>query len=669
METVSHDKTVGGKIVSKKDVISQIKKSEKELRMLGTVAFSLPWNDADFVDHIFSNYLENDSAYEITIVAESDLILHSYALTSRLNKQGVGIPIATLEEIRENSTSRLRKRLISTGAKATEPPEDQYRQKLDALYAKCFVGNICKELHLRGISYDIIFGNRDGIVPDANSNICILGLIKKCCIYLAKTAFQRSNIAQRYFSTGDFFNLGKANAELLHDIENTLKDKFALIEDANQDQKIEALFEFCINDIELCYENSSKVANDKEPLFIFSISARELRAICADSALKVLEFLEPNHFELIREYASKAAYKERSDYLLMLSSSSTTKQRLFIKQIYHSIPVQMLMIDGIYFAAVSPLLQYEESDFLYIGNSSLNQEEDPDRFYKFDEFVQYFNQYINSSYCTEETKKRNRMEVVYNYTSDHAVLGPMPRDSFYGSDNYKLVMWALVFDRKGRILIHRRANNAKDNQGLWDKSVGGHIASTDRDTIHGAAREIAEELFQVEEEEQSHTRYTSFSTIKSDEIIYLGKWKDTRYPNFVNSLKLESGEFYLFSFESSMTERPIDSMRILPDGTRIKARCFVDLYFTIASKDFNLNELKNSKYLLLPPQLIKQCAKSKYLSREMRQKIEQHNPNINLDDISDLFEVTPDLEYIINCPEWDYEITKFSIRVKEAFAQ
>ena len=37
--------------------------------------------------------------------------------------------------------------------------------------------------------------------------------------------------------------------------------------------------------------------------------------------------------------------------------------------------------------------------------------------------------------------------------------------------------------------------------------------------------------------------------------------------------------------------------------------------------------------------------------------------------ISDHFDVTPDLEYIINSPEWDSEITKFSIRVKEAFAQ
>ena len=328
----------------------------------------------------------------------------------------------------------------------------------------------------------------------------------------------------------------------------------------------------------------------------------------------------------------------------------------------------MLMVDGIYYAAISPLIHRDKSDYLYIGNSSMKQEEDQDRFYKFDEFVKYFNLYIHSIYCTELTNKRNRMEVVYSYTSNHDLLGPMPRDSFYSSENYKHVMWALIFDRKGRILIHRRANNAKDNQGLWDKSVGGHIASTDRDSIHGAAREIAEELYTVEEFEQGHVNTSRFNRIDSDEIIYLGTWKETRYLDFGNSLK-DSNEFYLFSFESSMTVQPIDSLRILPDGTRTKTRCFVDLYFTIASKDFDLNELKNSKYLLLTPQLIKQCAKSKYLSREMRQSIKQHNPNINLDDISDLFEVTPDLEYIINCPEWDNEITKFSFRVKEAFAK
>ena len=37
--------------------------------------------------------------------------------------------------------------------------------------------------------------------------------------------------------------------------------------------------------------------------------------------------------------------------------------------------------------------------------------------------------------------------------------------------------------------------NAKDNQGMWDKSVGGHVAINDIDTVKAVARELAEELY------------------------------------------------------------------------------------------------------------------------------------------------------------------------------
>ena len=155
----------------------------------------------------------------------------------------------------------------------------------------------------------------------------------------------------------------------------------------------------------------------------------------------------------------------------------------------------------------------------------MEENEDIYRYHLFEEYVKYFNSYCSSTYCIEETKKGNRKEVIYNYTADHVMLGQMPRDSFYGSDNYKLVMWALIFDREGRILIHKRSINAKDNQGMWDKSVGGHISLNDYDTITGASREIAEELYTCEEAEQGHSKNDGWTAINKDKIIYLGKWK------------------------------------------------------------------------------------------------------------------------------------------------
>lgn len=335
---------------------------------------------------------------------------------------------------------------------------------------------------------------------------------------------------------------------------------------------------------------------------------------------------------------------------------SEFSQRFKIKSVFHPIPIQMIKVDDVYYANIDPINTLNVNRFLYVGNSLLSSVEDDKRFCLFNEYIRYFESFQNSKYCIEETKKGNRKEIIYNYMSNHAIIGQMPRDSFYGSDNYKLVMWALVFDREGRILIHKRSVNAKDNQGMWDKSVGGHIAITDRDTITGASREIAEELYTVEEAEQGHSKNSSWTSINKDKIIYLGKWNEARYPNFATSLRLESDEFYSFNFESRLTSQPIDSMRVLPDGTHIKAKCFVDLYFVVTSEEFDLSELKNSKYLVLYPYEIKEYAKTGELPKEVSNKE------------FGAFEVTPDLEYMLNSPEWDNEITKFSIRVKEAFA-
>jgi hypothetical protein len=52
---------------------------------------------------------------------------------------------------------------------------------------------------------------------------------------------------------------------------------------------------------------------------------------------------------------------------------------------------------------------------------------------------------------------------------------------------------ALVFDRRGFLLLQRRPRD-KENGGLWDKSVGGHVsAGEDFDTT--LVREAGEELF------------------------------------------------------------------------------------------------------------------------------------------------------------------------------
>lgn len=638
--------------VTKADIEDEILNSEKELVMLGTTAFGISWNKKGIREALFKKYVEND--YRISIIAESDPSLSSNSLVSGLSGEGKSYPIAMLTETRDNSTIKLREYFIDRFSEngidkdimsSIEPTEDTCRKVLDAIYEEKYVTNICKELVSRGVELEVLLKEIFDKIQDKYKE-------------RANDVFHKSNIFDYVINERDYFKLSQYNRQYCEGIDDAIENKIKKL------QTIEELVAFTREKISVPFipeiNDEKKMANNKlktsDLRCDFELSSKELRQFCLESVLEVLQEKERRDYKLIKEYASKEAYVERNEQLKKFSCMSNFTQRFRIKHIFHPIPVQMIKIDNVYYANLDPLHSYDVDKYVYIGDNSLSSEEDKKRFHLFVEYIGYFDAFVNSQYSTEETKKGNRKEVIYNYRSDHAVIGQMPRDSFYGSENYKLVMWALVFDREGKILIHKRSINAKDNQGMWDKSVGGHIAITDRDTISGASREIAEELYTVEEAEQGHSKNSSWINTNKDKIIYLGKWNEARYPNFATNLRLESDEFYSFSFDSRLTSQPIDSMRVLPDGTHIKAKCFVDLYFVVTSEEFDLSELKNSKYLVLPPQKIKEFAKIGELPKEVSDKE------------CGAFEVTPDLEYIINSPEWDNEITKFSIRVKEAFA-
>ncbi len=70
---------------------------------------------------------------------------------------------------------------------------------------------------------------------------------------------------------------------------------------------------------------------------------------------------------------------------------------------------------------------------------------------------------------------RNGAEIIELYDANKAPRGIFPRNCFYDTDYHQFVVWDFIFDRQGNLLIHKRAENAKDNRGMWDKSVGGHV--------------------------------------------------------------------------------------------------------------------------------------------------------------------------------------------------
>lgn len=79
------------------------------------------------------------------------------------------------------------------------------------------------------------------------------------------------------------------------------------------------------------------------------------------------------------------------------------------------------------------------------------------------------------------------------YDREGNVVGAMPRAEAKGSGLAVGAINILLVNRAGEVLLQRRAAG-KENGGLWDKSVGGHVAAGE-EFDEAAVRECGEELF------------------------------------------------------------------------------------------------------------------------------------------------------------------------------
>lgn len=175
--------------------------------------------------------------------------------------------------------------------------------------------------------------------------------------------------------------------------------------------------------------------------------------------------------------------------------------------------------------------------------------------------------------------------------------GIFPRSSFYDTDYTQLVIWALIFDRQGNMLIHRRADNAKDNRGMWDKSVGGHVNPSEHaDTYKGAVREVIEELF---EDELVVADFKPF-TVDPTKIVFLGEWRpDLRRRRLFAEARQYDTEWFFVKLD----HRPhVYSPRTMPDGSQRRLRVQADVFVFVAGPALNnerLSALHNSEYKLI----------------------------------------------------------------------
>ena len=103
------------RFVDKGSLLEAISQSQKEIILLGTTAFNLPWSKDGFLKDLYNKY--SNGNFRIEIYAESTPLLESISLTSKLRGMDKEYPIALLMEARSNATTKLREYFLSSYAK------------------------------------------------------------------------------------------------------------------------------------------------------------------------------------------------------------------------------------------------------------------------------------------------------------------------------------------------------------------------------------------------------------------------------------------------------------------------------------------------------------------------------------------------------------------------
>lgn len=326
---------------------------------------------------------------------------------------------------------------------------------------------------------------------------------------------------------------------------------------------------------------------------------------------------------------------------------SPFKQFFSLRTCYLYIPIPVINIDNDYYITQSLTRFCSQEKFEKITEENV----------WFDEYQRFFYAYFDSplgakKYSSEITTKDNKTEIIVMYNDKRQVLGQLPRDSFLGSTKVKLVIWGMLFTREGKVLIHKRGKNAKDNRDLWDKSIGGHVDLEKDvvDTVKAGAREMLEELYKIEQEAQGGHRKRENMEVNEDKPIFLGEWRpEMRYTFPFSEISSKKDEYFFFRMNYDFSKKAIDSPRLLPDGRELPVKVFTDLYVFVVPEVFSMLDLKNSKYLLLETHELNDS----YLDGE-----------IIFDGERVPFNATPDLKKIITGDLWT-ELNSFADYLKD----
>jgi isopentenyldiphosphate isomerase len=329
------------------------------------------------------------------------------------------------------------------------------------------------------------------------------------------------------------------------------------------------------------------------------------------------------------------------------------EQFFSLRTCYLPIPIPVINIDNDYYITFSLTKFCTQEKFEKIASNHI----------WFDEYHKYFKAYFDAElgakkYSTEITEKDNQTEIILMYNDKRHCMGPLPRQSFLNIPKPKNVIWAIIFTRDGRVLIHKRGKNAKDNRNMWDKSIGGHVdmEKDTVDTVKAAAREMLEELYKIEAEDQGSHTSIEIKEINPNVCKFMGEWEeDTRQILPFKEIKNNKDKIYQFRMNYEFSKQVVDSPRLLPNGYESPVRCFVDMYVFIMNKDFNEKKLENSSFRLFELHELYDCFLGEditYFSKDDKKEV------------TEKFNASPDLKKIISGELWT-ELNAFADYLKK----
>jgi|GEM_PF-6094706 len=187
-------------------------------------------------------------------------------------------------------------------------------------------------------------------------------------------------------------------------------------------------------------------------------------------------------------------------------------------------------------------------------------------------------------------------ELIWVYDRGGIARGIFPRNAFYTTEFARYSVWGLVFNRKGELLLQQRSVTSKDNRGMWDKSVGGHVDLEDATTALTAKRELIEEMYLPQAEFTKH--------MKADigDIIDFGDWLPKKRSERIlrdSFRSLSMDDWVMFRALDEKTDLPLTVDRISErlwfgddsSDPRIRRTVFLsDVYFFLAPQAKDLDK-------------------------------------------------------------------------------